>query len=65
MKKRAIKLLEGGSDVEDKLAAMKASLTGGSVLQHALPISEEKTFACGKSEVHAELEALRKQIENL
>jgi|ERR687885_1381248 phage shock protein A len=59
------KLLEGGNDVDDELAAMKAQLTGGSVSQQALPASEEKTSTSGKSEVDAELEALRKQIDNL
>lgn len=59
------KVLEGGSDVDDELAAMKASLTGGSVSQPVLPASEEKTSTSGKSEVDAELEALRKQIDNL
>lgn len=59
------KQLEGGSDVDDELAAMKAQLTGGSVSQQALPASDEKTSTSAKSEVDAELEALRKQIDNL
>ncbi|GAB4196477.1 MAG: PspA/IM30 family protein [Coleofasciculaceae cyanobacterium] len=59
------KQLEGGSDVDDELAAMKAQLTGGSVSQQALPASDEKTSTSTKSEVDAELEALRKQIDNL
>lgn len=59
------KVLEGGSDVDDELAAMKAQLTGGSVSQQALPASDEKTSTSTKSEVDAELEALRKQIDNL
>lgn len=59
------KLLESGSDVDDELAAMKASLTGGSVSQQALPASEEKKSSSPDSAVDAELEALRKQIDNL
>jgi phage shock protein A len=59
------KQLEGGSDVDDELAQMKAQLTGGSVSQQALPASDEKTSTSTKSEVDAELEALRKQIDNL
>jgi phage shock protein A len=58
-------LLEGGSDVDDELAAMKAQLTGGSVSQQALPASQEKASPSSNSAVDAELEALRKQIDNL
>lgn len=58
-------LLEGGSDVDDELAQMKAQLTGGSVSQQALPASEEKASPSSNSAVDAELEALRKQIDNL
>ena len=58
-------MLESGSDVDDELAAMKAQLTGGSVSQQALPASEEKKTASSDSAVDAELEALRKQIDNL
>lgn len=58
-------MLESGSDVDDELAAMKAQLTGGSVSQQALPASEEKKTAPSDSAVDAELEALRKQIDNL
>ncbi|HEY9831357.1 MAG TPA: PspA/IM30 family protein [Stenomitos sp.] len=57
--------LEGGSDVDDELAQMKAQLTGGSVSQQALPASEEKASPSSNSAVDAELEALRKQIDNL
>ena len=59
------KLLESGSDVDDELAAMKAQLTGGSVSQPVLPASEDKTSSSSKSAVDDELEALRKQIDNL
>ncbi|HEY9670650.1 MAG TPA: PspA/IM30 family protein [Waterburya sp.] len=59
------KLLESGSDVDDELAAMKASLTGGSVSQPVLPASEEKKSSSPDTAVDAELEALRKQIDNL
>jgi phage shock protein A len=57
--------LEGGSDVDDELAQMKAQLTGGSVSQQALPASQEKASSSSNSAVDAELEALRKQIDNL
>lgn len=58
--------LESGSDVDDELAAMKAGLlTGGSVSQGALPASQAKTSPGAKSAVDDELEALRKQIDNL
>ncbi len=59
------KLLESGSDVDDELAAMKAQLTGGSVSQQALPASEEKKSSAPDAAVDAELDALRKQIDNL
>ena len=59
------KLLESGTDVDDELAAMKAQLTGGSVSQPVLPASEDKTSSSSKSAVDDELEALRKQIDNL
>jgi len=58
-------LLEGGSDVDDELAAMKAQLTGNSVSQPVLPASQEKASPSSNSAVDAELEALRKQIDNL
>ncbi|MBE9130153.1 MULTISPECIES: PspA/IM30 family protein [unclassified Coleofasciculus] len=58
--------LESGSDVDDELAAMKAQLTGGSVSQPALEAaSEQQTSPSAKAEVDDELEALRKQIDNL
>ena len=58
-------LLESGSDVDDELAAMKAQLTGGSVSQPVLPAGEEKKSPASNTAVDAELEALRKQIDNL
>lgn len=58
-------MLESGSDVDDELAAMKAQLTGGSVSQQALPAAEEKKSPASNSAVDAELDALRKQIDNL
>lgn len=59
-------MLESGSDVDDELAAMKAQLTGGSVSQPKLPAGEEKkSSASNSSAVDAELDALRKQIDNL
>jgi phage shock protein A len=62
-------MLESGSDVDDELAAMKAQLTGTPASQPALPASEEKSpkpdSAAPNSAVDAELESLRKQIDNL
>lgn len=59
-------MLESGSDVDDELAAMKAQLTGGSVSQPVLEAaSEEKKSTPANSEVDAELESLRKQIDSL
>jgi phage shock protein A len=59
------KMLESGSDVDEELAAMKAQLAGGSVSQPTLPAGEEKKAASADPAVDAELEALRKQIDNL
>jgi phage shock protein A len=60
------KLLESGSNVDDELATMKAQLAGGSVSQPRLEAaSEEKTPSAADPAVDAELEALRKQIDNL
>lgn len=56
-------MLESGSDVDAELAAMKAQLTGAAISQPTLPASEEKTSF--NSAVDDELEALRKQIDNL
>jgi phage shock protein A len=58
-------MLEFGSDVDVELAAMKAQLTGGSVSQQALPITEEKKSLASNSAIDDELEALRKQIDSL
>ena len=58
-------LLESGSDDDDELAQMKAQLTGSAQPQGALPAGEEKTASSSDSAVDAELEALRKQIDNL
>ena len=58
-------MLESGSDVDDELAAMKAQLAGIPYPQGALPDSEEGKTAPSDATVDAELEALRKQIDNL
>ncbi|MGD1808872.1 PspA/IM30 family protein [Dapis sp. BLCC M126] len=55
--------LEASSDVDDELAAMKAQLTGGSVSQSQLPAANEGSAE--KSEVDAELEDLRKQLDKM
>lgn len=55
--------LEASSDVDDELAAMKAQLTGGSVSQNQLPASNQGSAE--KSEVDAELEDLRKQLDKM
>ncbi|MGF1480087.1 MAG: PspA/IM30 family protein [Cyanophyceae cyanobacterium] len=51
--------LEAGSDVEDELSAMKAQLSGASPQQQSLPPSQQQDSS---SEVDAELEALRSQL---
>jgi phage shock protein A len=58
-------MLESGSDVDDELAAMKASLTGGSVNQQALPASEETKKTPSDSAVDDELESLRSQLNQM
>jgi phage shock protein A len=58
-------MLESGSDVDDELAAMKAQLAGSPQPQGALPASEEQKTAPSDAAVDAELESLRKQIDNL
>ncbi len=58
-------LLESGSDVDEELAAMKVLLTRKSSSQEAQPNSEEETSSLSDSAVDEELEALRKQIDNL
>jgi phage shock protein A len=59
--------LEAGSDVEDELAAMKAQLTGTPAPTQALPSSETPAAAPAAAQpaVDAELEALRREIDNL
>jgi len=60
--------LESGSDVDDELAAMKAQLSGSSQNQQALPEGEQQSNqqnqdAVSDSEMDAELEALRRQLD--
>ncbi len=61
--------LEAGSGVDDELSALKAQLSGGSINQEALPASSQaqntKTQDSSGEVVDAELEALRKQLDNL
>jgi phage shock protein A len=57
--------LESGSDVDDELARMKAELTGSPKPQEVLPSSREKASSSSDSAVDEELEALRKQIDNI
>jgi phage shock protein A len=57
-------MLEGGSDVDAELAAMKAQLTGGSVSQAQLPAAGASPSAAA-SPVDAELEDLKRQIDGL
>ncbi|AFZ50964.1 PspA/IM30 family protein [Dactylococcopsis salina] len=63
--------LESGSDVDDELAAMKAQLSGSSQSQGALPEGQQQQQSSGQtqnaadnSEMDAELEALRKQLDS-
>ncbi|NEQ77104.1 MAG: PspA/IM30 family protein [Okeania sp. SIO2C9] len=55
--------LEASSDVDDELAAMKAQMSGGSVNPNPLPASNQGSAE--KSEVDAELEDLRKQLDKM
>jgi phage shock protein A len=60
--------LESGSDIDDELAAMKAQLSGASPNQQALPEGEQQNNnqnqdAVSDSEMDAELEALRRQLD--
>lgn len=68
--------LEGGTDVDDELMAMKAALTGSSPNQAALPGSAQNTSSStssststsassSNSAVDRDLEELRKQIDGL
>jgi phage shock protein A len=52
--------LEGGGDIDEELAAMKAQLSSGSV-QASLPLSQPATPT---SKTDAELEKLRSQLED-
>ena len=56
--------LEAGSDVDDELAAMKAQLTGASPNQAQLPQGSQASDA-PKSEVDAELDELRQQLDKM
>ena len=59
--------LESGSDVDDELAAMKAQLSGASPNQQALPQGQQQSSSqstVSDSEMDAELEALRKQLDS-
>ncbi|ACK70571.1 phage shock protein A, PspA [Gloeothece citriformis PCC 7424] len=62
------RMLESGSDVDDELALLKAQVQGGGALPgstttNALP--ESKSTTSSNSAVDAELEDLRRQIDNL
>jgi phage shock protein A len=61
------RLLEGGGDVDDELAQMKAQLAGGSVSQPQLPASGKTAAATSGSGtvVDAELEELRSQLNKM
>jgi phage shock protein A len=58
-------MLESGSDVDVELAAMKAQLMGSPKPQGVLPSSQKTTSSSSNSAVDEELEALRKQLDNL
>ncbi len=58
-------MLESGSDIDNELARMKAQLSGSPKPQEVLPSSQEKASSSSDSAVDKELEALRKQINNL
>ncbi|HZG38274.1 MAG TPA: PspA/IM30 family protein, partial [Nodosilinea sp.] len=57
--------LEAGGDVDLELAAMKAQLSGGTVDQGQLPPGEASIPVTQSTEVDAELEQLRSQIDQL
>ncbi len=64
------KALEAGSGVDDELEALKAQMLGPAKTQGQLPAGEETTTSTPqtptqKAEVDAELEELRKQLDNL
>ena len=56
--------LEAGSDVDDELAAMKAQLSGGSINQEALPAGDSSAATPKDAGIDAELEELRKQLND-
>jgi phage shock protein A len=56
--------LEAGSDVDDELAAMKAQLSGASPNQAQLPQGSQTSDA-PKSDVDAELDELRQQLDKM
>jgi len=60
-------MLESGSDVDDELAAMKAQLLGGGAeSQGSLPAASAPTdTSTSSSDVDAELENLKTQLDNL
>lgn len=58
-------MLESGSDVDEELAAMKAQLAANPKPEGVQPSSAEKASFSSDSAVDEELEALRKQIDNL
>jgi phage shock protein A len=58
--------LEAGGDVDLELAAMKAQLAGGGTAEQGqLPAGETPQSEAASSEVDAELEELKSQIDNL
>ena len=58
--------LEAGSGVEDELAMLKAQMTGSTEPQGALPEASVNDKSSSKNEVvDAELEDLRRQLDNL
>ncbi|MBD1938255.1 PspA/IM30 family protein [Microcoleus sp. FACHB-68] len=58
-------LLESGSNVDDELAAMKASLSGAPPTQEALPASGQTSAPKNNQAVDAELEELRSQLNDM
>ncbi|NJR62517.1 MAG: PspA/IM30 family protein [Cyanobacteria bacterium CRU_2_1] len=57
--------LESGSDVDAELSAMKAQLLGGSSPAQALPSASPNTTAPQDASVNDELEALKRQLDQL
>jgi phage shock protein A len=57
--------LESGSDIDDELARMKAQLADSPKPQEVQPSLQEKASSSSDSALDEELEALRKQIDNL